>query len=71
MRTIEIYTEVINRRGWKYRLQRVSATGRLSRRGLARGGSVISNVLMSQDMIATCNAMEAFGRKHYLSGRSQ
>jgi len=29
--------------------------------GLARGESVISNVLLSQDMIATCKAMEALG----------
>nr|WP_320026759.1 3-phosphoshikimate 1-carboxyvinyltransferase [uncultured Acetobacterium sp.] len=29
--------------------------------GLAKGESVISNVLMSQDMIATCNAMVALG----------
>lgn len=29
--------------------------------GLAKGQSVISNVLMSQDMIATCKAMEALG----------
>ncbi|MBI4858291.1 MAG: 3-phosphoshikimate 1-carboxyvinyltransferase [Acetobacterium woodii] len=29
--------------------------------GLAHGESVISNVLMSQDMIATCNAMVALG----------
>ncbi|KNZ41418.1 3-phosphoshikimate 1-carboxyvinyltransferase [Acetobacterium bakii] len=29
--------------------------------GLARGESLISNVLLSQDMIATCTAMEALG----------
>jgi 5-enolpyruvylshikimate-3-phosphate synthase len=29
--------------------------------GLAKGESVISNVLMSQDMIVTCEAMEALG----------
>lgn len=29
--------------------------------GLAKGRSVISNVLLSQDMIATCKAMEALG----------
>ena len=29
--------------------------------GLAKGESVISNVLMSEDMIATCDAMTALG----------
>ena len=34
--------------------------------GLAKGSSTVENTIPSQDMIATCNAMEAFGAKVHM-----